>query len=427
MKKRVLILGGGISGLSAAYFLGQRGFACTLLEKSERLGGWLHTQSHEGFLFERGPRTFQSRRAGALLELIGQLGLESECIFSALEAKKRYLWKGGKMHAIPQHPLKLFTSPLTRDLLLRLALEWRVAPSFTEESVWDFARRRLGQKAAERFFDPMVLGIYAGDLKRLSVRSCFPALKRWEEESGSLTRALFKASDKSGAGLFSLKGGTSSLVEALMERSGAEILLGEQVQRLRFSSDGVAVETQKGIWHGDRVVSTLPAYALAPLVGGEAGMLLESIEYASITVVNIGYKRAQLALAGFGYLIPTTEGEEVLGAVFDSSIFPQQNGSASEVRLTVMIRGVEKEDAEYRRLAKSALQRHLGLSQEPDVLVVTRATRAIPQYLLGHAEKIARLLQVCPSRCHLLGTYLEGVSVNDAILRAKQDGMCSAL
>ncbi len=347
---KVLILGGGITGLSAAWALQKQHptAAITLLEKADRLGGWIRTSTDGGFFFEKGPRTFQKHRSPHLLALIEELGLET--IRSNPAAQKRYILHKGKLRT-PTSFLPLFLPYLIREFF--------IAPSKREdESIYDFAARRFSPKIAETLFDPLTLGIYAGDIRKLSIRACFPALRRWEQEQGSVVKGFFAASKKSG-GLFTLKGGMETLIHALAERLCMEVVFNCSVEATSVHEVRAGGKT----WMADLVINALPL----PLPA------------RSLWVVNLAFEGDVLPKKGFGYLVPTQEKESVLGVVFDSAIFPEQN-RGQETRLTAMVRAETERPLEA---ALSALERHLGLCHKPVYVSAFFAQNAIPQMEVG--------------------------------------------
>ena len=423
MKKRIVILGGGISGLSLAWYLKKYSpeSAITLIERKEQLGGWLSTLPCTDFFFERGPRTFQSVRAHALLKLTSELGLEDNLIFSEKKAKRRFLWTGQKLHLVPTHPWHFLRSSLGRHLLVSFWKE-RKKPAFAllEESLWDFATRRFDRKVAELFFDPMALGIYAGNSHTLSVNAAFAQLKEWEKEYGSVVKGLFR-SKKGKSSLFTFKNGLFSLVQKLQEQLSAHICSGETVKALRFLEKTVEVETSKGVHTADVVFPTLAAPVMADLfrtLDSQIASLFSSFFYESLYLVYLGYKKQNFPHTAFGLLIPSCEKEEVLGVVFDSEIFPQQNREVDEVRLTVMVRGKDKEQEAVIQIAKEAVKRCCGFLATPDFVDLVAAKEAIPQYTMGHCQRVKELtdrLRAHYPNLTLVGNYLQGVSVNDCI------------
>ncbi len=347
---KYLILGGGITGLSAAWFLKKREPTAqiTLLEKTDRLGGWIRSSTEGGFFFEKGPRTFQLGRSPHLLALIQELNLET--ISSHPAAQLRFILYKGKLRT-PLSFLPRFAPYFFRELFVKPTLK-------KDESIYDFASRRFSPKIAEIFFDPLTLGIYAGDSRKLSLCSCFPAFSRWEQEKGSVLKGLFSA-PKQAKGLFTLKGGMETLIHALEKRLSIDIVLNCPVEKLA----GNEVFAGGKIWTADHVLSALPL----PLPKN------------SLWVVNLAFAGDVLPKKGFGYLVPTQEGQSVLGAIFDSVIFPEQSQNG-ETRLTVMVRASEEKPLEA---ALSALSTHLGIVEQPLYSSVFLAKEAIPQMEVG--------------------------------------------
>jgi protoporphyrinogen/coproporphyrinogen III oxidase len=424
-KKRIAILGAGISGLSLARSLSEKSpaYEISLFEKSARPGGWIESESESGFLFEGGPRIFKVSRCKELLELVEALELKDKLIFSADNANVRYLFENQRLQRFPTGLWSFLTSPLTRPLLFALTKEWRIpAREGVDESIFDFAARRFGTRVAELLFDPLTLGIYAGDIRRLSLRSCFAPLKKWEEEWGSVTKGALKQRRKRGSSsaLFSFKGGMSTLIDALVDRCGATLHLNQEVKSLKFEKGEVELLGQRF----DHLFIALPAHATAELIpDAEIASLLRAIVFQSVTVVNLGYTQKLDYPQGFGYLIPSKEGEKILGAIFNSAIFPQQSCHPEESRFTFMLREGGESKEEALEIALEGMRRHLKIFTAPTATSVKKISHALPQYEVGHGEKIARLEAAMAERfptCSLLGNYLHGPSVNDCVTLAKK-------
>lgn len=415
-----VVLGAGISGLALAWRLEQEGCSSLLLlEGSGRVGGWIETSQEGGMLFERGPRSCRSTGSGAAtLQLARAVGLEGRIIRADERAKIRYLWHNGKLHPLPHKPYHFLTSPLMRGVRGPLWRERRQpVGAEREESILAFASRRFSKRAAELFFDPLTAGIYGGEIAQLSIHSCFPALVRWEREYGSVLKGLRQERVKGEKPfLFSFVGGMEELPKAIAHSLRAPIRTDCQATALRFNPSGVEIATPAGTIYTNRLFSTLPAGAVASLIPELAPLLLQ-IAALSMRVVSLGYRRQLLPKHGFGYLIPRTEREEILGAVWDSEIFPQHNAGETETRITVMISG-EGEGAE--EMACRALHRHLGIRAEPDLLLVKEATHAIPQYTLGHTERLRQIEAIVSKhypQLTLWGASYYGVSVNECVAR----------
>lgn len=446
--KRIVILGGGVSGLTLGWSLLRRfGDAAevTILEKAPRPGGWIRTVEHNGFLFEQGPRSCRSHGNGrATLELAESLGLQDDVISADPDSKRRFLYLSSQLTPLPNSIISLLTSPLLMPLCLALLKDWRTpGGQVADESIYSFVERRLGKQVAEQLADPMVAGIYAGDVRQLSVQSCFPALAKLEREKVSLLRGwlMGKRSKRLSSSafvdsfskqpIFTFKRGMQTLTDTLAERLKGSIHYNQTVSSLSPRADGIDVTTQDGgIFRGEAVFSTLSAPAIGSLIASLNEPLstsLKAMTSASVGVVNVGYRQNVLDRKGFGYLIPSGERQLILGVVWDSCVFPQQNRHCQETRLTVMIGGTHRPDLLMKgenhciAIALQALRDHLGIVATPDTVAFHLADQAIPQYTIGYAAKltaIETLRSACLPRLRFLGSAFHGVSVNDCIASA---------
>lgn len=435
----VIILGAGISGLAAAWYLYKKypDQKILILEKEERAGGWIKTEKMGDFLFECGPRGCQPKDSGlCTLELIQDLGLSDKLITADSAAKKRFLYVDGKFIATPTHPIQAFFKPLFRHALYQFWQERKVNPSNLEdESIADFISRRLSKKVLSDLISPLVSGIYAGDTNELSIRSCFPKLFAAEKKYGSLWAAFFA---KKNAGskksypiktpLFSLEQGMESLIHALIEKNTALSLhLNEEVISVEQSTEGVTITTNKRKYTTQTILSAIPASQMGAVLKTESLQIVDTLKQIpaiSIAVVNLAYDREVLPIRGFGYLCPPRCREPILGVVFDSHIFPTQ-GDPNKTRLTVMLPVQPGKKANPNRIlqtAKNTLEKHLSISLEPLYERVFIANNAIPQYIVGHSKKLEELDSFFSSKeriVYLLGSSYFGVSVNDCIKNAR--------
>ncbi len=397
---KILILGGGISGLSAARRLSQfyPRAEITLLEKTNRLGGWIESEDSGDFLFEKGPRTFSAARSPTLLQWISELGLERELLFSNPSASKRYLWHRNRLKS---------AGSLFWPHAWRLLLEPFVGKGKEEETIHAFATRRFGKKIADLFFDPMTRGIYAGDCRTLSVKACFPRFVEMEQRYGSLLLGMLapRKKKKFPGSLFTLKRGMQSLVDAIVEKLPIEIVKDVEIEFLYQRWGRWKVETKSGAFSADAVFSALPAHALRELLPE-----MPEIPSSSLDVVNIGFLQRPTAMkAGYGYLVPSTLKEEsLLGMIWDSEVF------GGPCRMTAMVSGDSPKE-----IALDALRRHLGIHQAPDRLEVHPANQAIPQLGVGLKEKLLDW-ESSLEGLHLLGNYLDGASVDQCMARSEK-------
>lgn len=435
MTRHIVILGAGISGLALGWFL-KRNFGSkiklSILEKTSRVGGWIQSVEKGNFLFDLGPRSCRSCGNGAAtLRLIEELNLQDQVIKGDPLANKRYLYTQQQLRQLPSNFFSMLFSPLGRGILPALYRDWRTTSgNFEDESIYDFMVRRFSKELAEQFMDPLVSGIYAGDIHQLSLRSCFPQLHEWEQYYGSVVRGAI--SDRKKTMLFSFQKGMETLPLCLEKRLLAEIQLNSEAVGLDFIENGVKVMlADGGLLHADHLYSTISAEALAPLIKPhhtELSQTLAGISSTSVAVVNMGYKKRVLQKSGFGYLVPSREKENILGVVWDSCVFPQQNRQEEETRLTVMLGGAhmshfhQRTKDEFLQIALKALDHHLQIDLEPEMALVNIAASAIPQYTVGHEKRVSSIKKEMlhlSSNATLLGSSYCGVSVNDCIAQAE--------
>ncbi|XP_077179279.1 protoporphyrinogen oxidase isoform X3 [Paroedura picta] len=428
MQRTVAVLGGGVSGLAACYYLARSSQApkVILLEGSSRLGGWIHsTRTEDGAVFEHGPRGI--RPAGAVgkntLLMVSELGLEADILPVRGDhpaSKNRYLYVGGSLHKLPSgiggilRTVPPFTRPLIWSGLKDLA-----APrgSGTDESIHSFVGRRFGQQLADIVIDCLCRGVFAGDCRALSMRSCFPALFQAERTHRSVILGmvlgggdrvpvespLIRRARQERWSQWSLRRGMGALPEALadfLKHRGVEIHQGASVKRLETTATGGwQVALEDGVVEADHVISALPAKVLATSLPSWAEPLsreLQAIPAVSVGVVNLQYKGAEL---------PVTV---MLGGAW----FTPHLGDPDTIS-----------DAALARRAQAAVKEQLGVSAEPSHAVVKVHKRCIPQYTLGHwkrIEAISAFLDQKQLPLSLVGASYEGVSVNDCVFGARK-------
>lgn len=437
--RSIVVLGGGISGLTAAYTLQQTypDASIQLFEKEPRVGGWIQTIDNDQFLFEQGPHSLRGYGNGnAALDLIQELGLESELIGASKEAATRYLYLHGKLFRMPGCLTQAFTSPLFWKAIPGLLRELYTAPGTREESVYEFSKRRFGAHIANTFFDPLVSGIFAGDPQHLSMKACFPLMIEWEQQHGSIVRALFSKRKPAGAphplaksigrsGIFSFKHGLQQLVDALEKRLRGKIVH-QEVKQLKFDRGAITVVLEDRNIAADEVVSALPAHTLGKLVGNT--QLMSRLPFASVAVVNVGYRAQVLPYQGFGHLIPSHQHEQVLGVIWDSSVFKEQN-RPGQTRLAVVIGGMRMRDffdchsqADFVQMALEGIHKQLKMTAKPDFISCRIAKNAIPQYFVGHADwvkEVEAYIKSLSPQLSLVGNSFYGISVNDCIVKAR--------
>lgn len=446
--KKIVILGAGISGLSLGWFLKKK-YGSTLdlliLEKTSRPGGWIQTQHVQDTLFDQGPRSCRTRGHGLeTLKLIEELGLSDQVLPADRAAKKRYIYADKTLKALPGGWLSLLTSPWTAPIFQGLVKDLTTPKSSLEdETIHSFISRRFNAEIAETFIDPLTLGIYAGDIRRLSIRSCYPDWFEREQQYGGLLKSLWKKSSKTLSeatpfidemkkhSIFTLRNGMESLVQTLSHQLQSHITYqAEAVSLYADQTKGVIKLRDGSRIEADYICSTVPAYELGQLLQSRHPDLAEfplSIPHASVAVVNIGYYEKVHACSGFGYLVPSKENEILLGTVWDSSIFSEQNGSF-KTRMSMMLGGAHHPEIEtfseeaFLDLALNALRHHLGITKYPNSIHIKKAFASIPQFHLGHHHRKDLFIKELAGKfphLSLLGMAFHGVSVNDCIMHAK--------
>ncbi len=436
MALRLLVIGGGISGLSLAYLLsGKNNVELTLLEAEERTGGKIWTERAEGFLCEGGPPGFLNSKPRTL-ELASMLSLEP--IRSNDSARRRFIYSDGKLKRLPETPPAFLKSDLMSFTgKLRICLEPFLPRGKKEdETLADFARRRLGKEAFLKLIDPMASGIYAGDPEAMSLRSCFPRINEIERRYGSLIRGMLKlmAERKKSVSaaptgvLTSFGNGMQAFIDALRESLGDAVRTRSRAAQVEKLHRGYAVHLSDGSrLEADAVVLAVPAHQAAGILkelDGGVSKTLGRIPYPSLAVVCTGFRKEKLqdGFNAFGFLVPHREGRRVLGVVYDSSIFP---GRAPEghVLFRTMVGGArashlaEQEERKITDLALSELRDLAGVRAEPDFVRVYRHEKAIPQYNVGHQERVRAVdgLMGRHEGLYVTGNALKGIGVNDCI------------
>ena len=435
--RKTLVIGGGITGLTAAWRLHSAGHRVELLEAGSRVGGMIRTENIDGFLAELGPNTLQENRAETA-ELLKDLGLDDQRVYAGSVSKNRYILRNGKPVPLPLSPVSLFFGGFFRpSTRLRLLGEpfIRRAPGDTVETMETFVRRRLGQELLDYAVNPFVAGTFAARPPDLAVRYAFPRLHRMEQEHGSLVKgALFGKRHKpeGGRGIFSFKDGLQAIPNALAGRLGGAIHTGTRAVALEKDEKWKATAERNGESlriEADTILLALPPQALGDIrITGRS--LEERLSLAArlpappLSVLFLGYRRDQVRhpLDGFGMLVPEKENRKILGALFSSSLF---TGRAPDghVSLTVFIGGSRQPELatkplpELERLVRGELKELFGVEGEPCVIRHTLWPRVIPHYTVDHGKLIDDLdaLESEHRGLHIGGPVRQGVALGDCI------------
>jgi oxygen-dependent protoporphyrinogen oxidase len=444
----VAIVGAGITGLTAAFYLRKRNIPVVLYESSGRAGGIIQTVRGDGYIVERGPNTILET-CEAVSTLIDDLGLTSRRMYAPPGMKTRYVVRGGRPVALPQSVLSAVRTPLLSLLAkMRLLGEPFISRGNTEdESLSSFVKRRLGSELLDYVIDPFVGGVYAGDPDRLSVTHGFPKLHTLELRYGSLIggtvlgareRRRAATISRAGAPMFSFDDGLAVLTNALQSELGDAVRLRSAVRTVTPGGQAWRVSTATGTHEHSAVLFCAPAHCMAGINMGskrrEDLNVLCDIYYPPIARVAVGFRAEQIThpLDGFGVLIPRKERMNSLGILFSSSMFPNR-APEGHTLLTAYLGGsrssdvVDATDTRLVDLALTDMRKLLGISGTPAFENVARIARAIPQYNVGYGnvkDTINRLETKLPG-VFIAGSYRDGISVADCIRSGA--GACARL
>ena len=445
---RIVIIGGGISGLAAAHHVLELDPTAqvTILEASSRLGGTIHTEHRDGFLLERGPDSFISEKPQAIA-LAKRLGLESQLIQTNEEYRRSFIVRDGRLRAVPEGfqlmaPSRMW--PFITSDIFSLAGKARMAADLllprksangsSDESLASFVRRRLGEEALARMAQPMVGGIYTADPETLSLRATLPRFLDMEQKHRSLILAMLRQgrAQKTGTSgarysLFvSFERGMQVLVDALTQIK-ADLRVKTRAQRLSFDQGWVITTDKDEQIEADAVCLAVPAYVAASLLSDTDARLAEklrAIKYASTATINFGYRRAAIKhpLNGFGFVVPFIEKRSLIACTFSSVKFsgraPQDHvllrafaGGALQPEMFAL------DESEMSRRVEADLRELLGISEDPRFIEVAKWERSMPQYEVGHLDRVSEIEKLASElpELTLAGNAYRGAGIPDCI------------
>jgi len=442
MKKKVVVLGAGISGLTISYLLNKDGYDVTVLEKKDAVGGSIDTVVEDGYLFDRGPNSGLETHP-LIAQIVEELGLLDEMVYANKESNKRYILRNEKLHALPMSPPGLIKTKLfSTKAKLRLLAEPFIGRSKDGyyQSIAQFVERRLGREFLDYAINPFVAGVYAGNPEDLSVKSAFPKLYDLEEKYGGLIVGTIKSirerkkraeKSKQSAKMFSFKSGMQIFPKTIAASLSDKVLLETEVTSITKLDSGYRVKYKQGKEINsidcDLVVSTIPAYFAANLVKDldvKTAGYLTNIVYPPVLVLYLGYEKSAIgqALDGFGFLIPAKEKKSFLGAIWSSVLFPNRCDD-SKASFTLFVggsRNPEVADKNKEEVVKNVLKEFhelMNINSEPVFKSYKFWSKAIPQYNIGyieHENAFEEFENNFPGFI-LAGNYRGGISLGDCV------------
>jgi oxygen-dependent protoporphyrinogen oxidase len=439
----VIVVGGGIAGLSAAYELQIRGLSFLLLERTARPGGVIVSEEVDGYTIDGGPDSLLVQKPEAIA-LCKEIGLGDRLV-TTKPPRLAFIQRAGRLHPLPAHSVLgiptrirpfITTGLFTWAGKLRMAAEVFVPPrrDGADESIGSFMRRRFGEEATTYLAEPLLAGIHAGDVERLSIKALFPRLAETERTQGSLLAAFSRSapSAASADGAFrSLPGGLSEMVRALAARlSPAALRFSSPARRVLVAPP--RVETEAGESLSTRaVIVAAPAYVAADLLrdqDGDIARMCQDVRYASTATIALAFPRSAVKhpLNGSGFVVPRTERTGILAASWLSSKWPHR-APDDRVLMRAFVGGardagaLDQSDAQLEDVALAALRPLLGISGDPLLSRVYRFDQASAQHEVGHLARIEaldRLLGQTPG-LFMTGSGLRGVGIPDCVADAR--------
>ena len=437
----VAVVGGGITGLSAARALCARGLRVRLFERDAACGGVVHTDHVDGFVVDTGPDTLLGHKPAAL-NLVRDVGLESELV-APLPNRTTYVLRHSQLRTLPETsalglPINLKTLARARAFSwrgkLRMAAEPLVPAAQVEddESIASFVGRRFGREAVRYVAEPVLAGLHRGDPEKLSMRALFPMLASAEQKYGSVARAWRQVPARSGSGSMSLRQGLGDLIERLQDQlpprvaaPGAEVVAVERAERLTLRlRDGSAVSA-------DAVLLATPAYTTATVTSSldpELARLCASIRYLPSVNVALGYRRRDVrdSLRGWGFVVPRGERRHVRAVSWMSSKWP---GRAPEGHVLIRVavnagdeQVLHRDDDTLIGRAEDGLKEILAISGTPVMARVYRRSRAMPQLEVGHLQRMAAIERRLASQPGLFvsASGFRGIGLADCVADAQR-------
>ena len=454
--KRAVIVGGGIAGLAAAYYLralSQREgvqLEVVLLEKERRAGGCILTERAEGFVVEGGPDCLYAEKPWGL-ELCREIGLGDQLVEACHETRGTYILWDGQLHPLPEGFFLLVPtalSPFLRSRLLSWRAKLRVAleplvprrKGQGDESLASFVLRRLGREVLEKVAEPLIAGIHAAEPETMSLRATFPRFADLESRYGSLLLGLWKVRRKASPAnrpykvpFVSLRGGMGEMVEGILEHLPPESMrLGEEVLAVEREGGRYRVRGRGGTWEADYLILATPSHVSSRLLQGLDQWLSETllmIPYSSTATVSLAYEAQEVLplLRGHGFVVPRREGRRLMAVTFSSRKFPSR-APEGKVLIRAFIGGAKDEgavlldDEELLRLVMTELREILGIRSRPLHHWIFRFPASMAQYRVGHEGRVRALEERIKEHpgLFLTGGAFHGIGISDCCRQGKE-------
>lgn len=433
----VIIIGGGISGLSTAWYLNKANVPFTLIEKGALTGGVIQSESKSHSVFDFGPNTIRDKD-GSIRALVDELGLSDEILSISEAFKTRYIVRNKKLSKIAPNPLSFISSSIlsTKGKLRLLQEPFRKKTEHSDdESIASFLERRIGKEAVDYLVDPFFSGIYAGDIHKQSKKTLLEKLSDFEQEFGSIFKGFVKTKREPGKRLkpsvISFKKGIQTLTNAITDQLSDHIVHTE-VLKIDKSESGYEVHADGQVFQTERIISCVPAHQLSRLIedlDSSTSQLLNDIKYPPMLSLQVVYRKDDIRLfdEGFGFLVPRKEQIRLLGAIWKTQIFPEHT-NAEYLHFNLMAGGshdTSLPEEDLREVEKQVLDEFsklMNITVQPIFTESRLWEKAIPQFEVGY-EQVKHMLKTFQEEhpgFHIGSNFVWGVSVPDCIAGAKR-------
>ncbi|PJA98370.1 MAG: protoporphyrinogen oxidase [Ignavibacteriales bacterium CG_4_9_14_3_um_filter_30_11] len=443
-KKKIVVLGGGISGLVTAYLLKKEGFYVTVLEKKSQPGGSIETVFENGFLFDKGPNS-SLETYPIIKKIVEEINLSDELVYANPLGNKRYILKNNKLFPLPISPVSFLKTKLfSTKAKFRLLAEPFIKRAEKEESIADFVKRRIGKEFLNYAISPFVSGVYAGDPSSLSVKYAFPKLYELEKKHRSLILGTIKTirqrkkraeKSKQNAKMFSFKNGMQTLPDKIAISLGKSFLSSANIKIITKNGSGYKViynkDNNETELFADALVSTIPSYVLSNLISNlseETANKLNEIFYPSVLVLYLGYKKESIKrdLDGFGFLIPQNEKKSFLGAIWNSTLFPNRTNN-DDVCFTLFVGGAlnkkltNETNQYFINKSINEFSEIMKIKDEPAYIASKFWEKAIPQYNLDYSTQLEEieLFEKENKGFFIGGNFRRGIALGDCFNSAE--------
>ena len=432
LKKHTVILGAGITGLSIAHFLSKKNDDFLVIEKNHRVGGNIHTQKFKGYIIENGPNTVLLNNP-SIIQLIKDCDLwDIMSVPTKTAQNNRFVLHQNTLQLLPRNPLEFLKSPLLKwHEKLKLFKEPFIKPHQHNTSIEKFITKRFGKAILKQFVEPFITGIYSGDVKTMSAKHTLKLLWDNEQQHGSVLKGMINKKKSTKAKMFNFPQGLSQLTEKIEQQLSSNIFCNEEILNINKLENSYEIVTRKQHIHCQRIISTLPSFALAKCLYADKLIehLKNSISYVPIDVIHFGFykKDVKNQSQGFGVLSKPSDHKNFLGILFNSRIFPHVSPHDQEL-FTIIVGGSRQpqlcqlKSNQLEEIILKEFHELMNCEATPIFSHHTKYNKGIPQYELNQdviIEEIKKFENHNPN-FHILGNYFDGISVSDSIQKAQQ-------